>query len=470
MLQMRNDLTADSEDGLPVPRRWLAVAAISFGVALLVIDGQIAIVALPTIARELGVSSGAVTSVVTIYQLVMVMGVMPLASLGERIGHRKLYQAGQILFCLASIGCFFVNSFAMLLVLRTFQGLGASMAMAVNVAIIRRIYPAANLGAGLGFNSVIVASSAAIAPTLGGFIAANFPWQMVFVAAAPLAGLSLLLGRSLPELPPTPGKSNLLASMWSAGTMAMLVGGVQLASHDATRLAGAIVFVLGIVSAVFLLRRESSQDRPIVPVDLMRMPAIGMSALAALAVFLAGGALMVSLPFRLEQGMGFASDEVGLLLLPFPLTMLFVSPFAGWLSDRVAPTKIGVPGLVVAIIGLLLIAHLPDQPHFWDVAWRLSLTALGFGSFLAPNSRLLVAQTPMDRTAAAGGLLSTSRLLGQASASALVGLLLGLNLGMGMVPYYVAVGFTLVAAGSIIMRFRHVRASRARANTVDMGI
>src|SRR5690606_760906 len=79
-------------DGLPLPRRLWAIAAISFGTALLVLDGAIANVALPTIARDLGVENGVVTNVVTVYQLVLVMVLLPFASVGDKIGHRRLYQ------------------------------------------------------------------------------------------------------------------------------------------------------------------------------------------------------------------------------------------------------------------------------------------------------------------------------------------------------------------------------------------
>src|SRR6187401_2847155 len=89
-------------DGLPKPRRYWAIAAISFGTALLVLDGAIANVALPTIARDLNVTNAAVTNVVAIYQLVLVMVLLPFSSLGDRIGHRWFYQAGQLLFLVAS--------------------------------------------------------------------------------------------------------------------------------------------------------------------------------------------------------------------------------------------------------------------------------------------------------------------------------------------------------------------------------
>ncbi|MDT0993836.1 MFS transporter, partial [Pseudomonas aeruginosa] len=87
--------------------------------------GAIANVALPTIARDLGVSNGAVTNVVTIYQTVLVMVLLPFSSLGDRVGHRRLYQYGQFLFMAASALCLVVDSFFVLLGLRALQAIGA---------------------------------------------------------------------------------------------------------------------------------------------------------------------------------------------------------------------------------------------------------------------------------------------------------------------------------------------------------
>lgn len=453
------------QDGLPGSRRLLAIIAVSFGTSLLVLDGAIANVALPTIARDLGVDLGVITNVVLVYQLVLVMVLLPFSSLGDRVGHRKLYQAGQLLFMASSALCLFAENLAGLLVLRALQATGAGMALSVSAAMVRQIYPARKLGTGMGVNSVIVASSAALAPTLGGYIVGHAPWQWVFVAAAPLAIISLLLGRALPEPQPQNRKPEWLSGLWSAVTMLLLIGGMQVAIHG-DEAGGAVMVILGIISAVLLVRRERARTAPVVPVDLLARPVLGLSALAAVACFISSTALMLSLPFRLEEVMGYAPQQVGLLLLPFPLTMLVVAPAAGWLSDRIAPTKLGVTGMVIAIIALLLMGFLPADVDDTGIAWRLALAALGFGLFFAPNSRLLIGQAPRDRAAAAGGLLSTSRLLGQTIGALVVGILLSAGAGLGPVPMFVACALAAVAALCSLARFRSV--TRAGATMASL--
>src|ERR1700691_3154598 len=117
---------ADLMDGLPTPRRYLAIL---FGTALAVIDGSVVTVALPTLARDLGVHASTAVLVVTVYQLVLVMTLLPFSALGSRIGLRRLYQYGQLVFLISTVLCFFARSLAFLLVVRALQGLGAGGAV-----------------------------------------------------------------------------------------------------------------------------------------------------------------------------------------------------------------------------------------------------------------------------------------------------------------------------------------------------
>ena len=474
MLQLRTESTPDVDaigaenepapapaDGLPTPRRIWAIAAISFGTALFVVDGAIANVALPTIARDLAVSNSAVTNVVTVYQLAMVMVLLPFATIGDRIGHRKLYQYGQVLFCLASAAAFLATDIWTLLAVRAAQAIGAGIALSVSAAMVRSIYPARNLGTGMGVNSVIVATSYAIAPTLGGFITQHLDWHWVFVSAAPLALVSLAIGRTLPAPQPRPMKIDWTGGAWSALTVLLLIGGLAAATHERPA-PGLAAIAFGAASAVFLARFEWRRERPVLPVDLMAMPAIGLSIVAAIAAFIATTMLMVALPFRFEQGMGYTPSEVGLLLLPYPLTMLVVAPAAGWLSDHISPSVLGMIGMAVTIVGLAFIATLSNDAGPLAIGWRLSLAALGFGLFLSPNSRLIIGQAPRDRAAAAGGLLATARLFGQSSGAALIGLVLALGLGLGPVPAFTAIALCILAAGCSAYRFRATGATLIR--------
>ena len=440
--------------GLPLPRRIWAIVAISFGTALFVLDGTVANVALPTIARDLSVEQGAVVNVVTVYQLVMVMALLPFANLGERIGLRRMYQLGQTIFMAASALAFLAHSLPVLLAVRAGQALGAGMAMSVSAALIRQIYPKTSLGSGLGINSVIVASSNAVAPVLGGLIVAHADWRWVFVSAVPLAVISLAIGRFLPDPERENTPFDWRSGLWSAASFAMLIGGIELAAHGGRVALGVAVSLGGLASALVLAWRERRQASPVFPVDLMAMPAIGLSTVAAVAAFIGSAALVVAMPFRLEQGMGYTPEQVGLLLLPFPLTMLVVAPIAGWLSDHASPSIMGLIGMAIAIAGLCFLAFLPDHAGVVAIGWQLVVSALGFSLFFSPNARMIVGNSPRERAAAAGGLLATGRLFGQTLGAALVGVTLSIGLGQGPVPMLACAALAVIAALASLARWR----------------
>lgn len=441
-------------EGLPLPRRLAAIAAVSFGTALVVIDGAIATVALPTIARDLHVESSAAVAVVTIYQLILVMLLLPFSGLGNRIGLKRLYQAGQIVFTVATILCFFAKSLPFLLIVRAAQAAGAAAALSVSSALVRQIYPAHQLGRGLGVNSVVVSVSSAIAPTLGGLVLGFGPWPWVFASAVPFAIASLLLGRALPDVPRSEAPFDVLGAVLCAAMFGLVIGGLESAVHGDSPVVSAAVVLAGVAIGVIFVRRERGEAEPILPVDLLGRPVLALSTIGAFTAFVATMSILLSLPFRLQHGYGFAPSEVGAVIAPWPLTTMFVAPMAGSLSDRYPAGALGGIGMAIAIAGLVSLAFLPHDPSYLDIAWRMSLTGAGFGMFLSPNARLIIGSAPVERAAAAGGLISTTRMVGQTAGATLVAALLAAGVGAGMAPALVAAGLALIAGICSLARLR----------------
>lgn len=432
-------------DGLPTPRRYLAILAVSLGTALAVVDGAIVNVALPTIAHDLGVSNSSAVLVVTVYQLVLMMTLLPFSALGSRIGLRRLYQYGQLAFTIATVLCFFVKSLPFLLVVRAIQALGAAAALSVSSALVRSIYPARQLGRGMGVNSVVVSVSAALAPTLGGLILSVAPWPWLFAAAAPLGMLSLILGqRVLPEPIRRHEPYDVLGALLCALTFGLTIAGLESVVHGDSPVVSLAIVMLGIIFAVIFVRRELGEPDPILPVDLLSQPVLALSSFGGLLAFIAAMTTMLSLPFRLQLHYDFSPGEVGAVITPWPLAMMVIAPLAGILSDRFPAGILGGIGMSIATMALLLLAFLPPDAGYVDIAWRMALCGTGFGLFLAPNTRLIVGSTPMARAAAAGGLISTTRLTGQTLGATMVAMLLTAGVGDGSVPTLVAAALTLI--------------------------
>jgi DHA2 family multidrug resistance protein-like MFS transporter len=248
--------------GLPAPRRYIAVIAVSLGTILTTIDGTIVNVALPTLARDLHVQPSAAVLVVTIYQLVLMMTVLPFSALGHRLGHRTVYQIGQIAFVIATVFCFFARSLPFLVLVRGFQALGAAAVLSVSSAMIRSIYPASSLGRGLSFNTVIAASAAAFAPTVGGAILAVSPWPWLFAAVVPFGLLSILIGRkTLPENNPQNDPYDVLGAAMCAATFGLTISGLESGVHGDSPVVSMGLVMLGLVLGFFFVRRELGQSR-----------------------------------------------------------------------------------------------------------------------------------------------------------------------------------------------------------------
>ena len=455
-----------TNDGLPYPRRFYAIGAISFGTALIIIDGGVANVALPTIAHDLKVDQSAVVSIVTIYQLTLVMLLLPFAGLGDKIGLKRMYQIGQLVFTVSTLLCFFAKSLAFLLIVRAAQAIGAAAALSLSSALLRQIYPAKQLGRGLGINSVVVSSSAAAAPTIGGLVLAIAPWPWVFASAVPFAIASLILGRALPDPPPRDAPFDLLGAAMCAAMFGLIIGGLETAVHGNSPVVSAAIVLTGALIGYAFVRRERGETHPILPIDLLAQPVLTLSVIGAYTAFIASMTLLVSTPFRLHE-LGFGAAAIGAAIAPWPLTNMIVAPLAGTLSDRIPAGLLGGIGMAISIVALVLLALMPAHPTYVDIAWRMALCGSGFGTFMPPNARLIIGSAPRARAAAAGGLVSTVRLVGQTTGATLVSALLAFGVGANRVPPLVAAGFALVAGLCSLARLRPSIRNPGRTETQD---
>jgi DHA2 family multidrug resistance protein-like MFS transporter len=369
---------------------------------------------------------------------------LPFSALGARIGLRRLYQYGQLTFTVATVLCFFARSLPFLLVVRAIQALGAAAVLSVSSAMIRSIYPSRHLGRGLAVNNVVVSSSAALAPTLGGLVLAVAPWPWLFATAAPLGVLSLLLGRhALPEPRRNSEPYDVLGAVLCALTFGLVIAGLESAVHGDSPVVSLAIVAAGAVLAVIFVRRELGEKSPILPVDLLSRPVLALSSTGSLLAFIASMTFILSLPFRLQQHYGF-SPPVGAVITPGH-GHDGGGPLAGMLSDRFPAGILGGIGMSIATTALLLMAFLPADATHLDIVWRMALCGMGFGLFLAPNARLIVASTPLERAASAGGLISTTRLTGQTLGATVMAMLLAMQIGDGRVPALVAAALAVIA-------------------------
>jgi DHA2 family multidrug resistance protein-like MFS transporter len=416
----------DEADGLPLPQRYWAILTVALAIILSVLDGAIANVALPTIARDLNTSPAASIWVVNAYQLVIVILMLPLASLGEIVGYHRVYRIGLVVFTVASLGCALSDSLATLTSARVVQGIGAAGVLSVNTALVRFIWPRRLLGRGMGINALVVAVSAAMGPTVAAAILSVAHWPWLFAVNVPTGVVALIAARSLPRIPGTRRRFDLLSAALNAFFFGLLIIAIDGAGHGESWPGIALEFAGALAAGIALVLRQLPQTSPLLPVDLLRIPMFALSIATSVCSFVAQMLAYVGLPFFLQDVLGRTQVETGLLMTPWPLTTAVIAPIAGRLADRYPAGILGAIGLTAFAAGLALLAFLPAHPGNVDIAWRMMICGFGFGLFQTPNNRAIVGSAPRERSGGASGMLGTARLLGQTAGAALVALLFGL--------------------------------------------
>ncbi len=461
-----------AEDGLPFPQRRWAILTLVVGLVVSVLDSSIANIALPTIARDLGASAAQSIWVINAYQLAVVIALLPLASLGDIFGYRRIYTIGLAVFTAAALVSALSHSLAMLALGRALQGVGAAGMTAVNMALIRYTYPRRQLGRGIAVTAVAVSTSSAAGPSVASAILAVAPWPWLFAVSVPIGLVTLILSlRLLPDTPPSEHRFDIASALLSALAFAFLIGGINGLGHGQAAPFVAIELAGAVVIGTILVRRQARLTLPLLPVDLFKNPVFALSVAASVSTFVAQGIVFVTLPFYFQDVLGRSQVATGLLLTPWPVTVAIIAPIAGRLADRYPAGILGGIGLGVLSLGFVLMALLPAAPGAADIVWRMTICGLGFGFFQSPNNRAIVSSAPRERSGGAGAIQSTARLLGQTIGAALVAMIFGIAGPSGgtspTVAILLAAGFAAAAAVASVFRlFRFVRRPRpARAGS-----
>ena len=453
-------------DGLPQPQRNWAIVTIALGIVMAVMDGAIANVALPTIATDLDASPAFSIWIVNGYQLAITISLLPLASLGEIIGYRRVYLAGLALFTLASLFCALSHTLLLLTVARIGQGFGAAGIMSVNAALVRFTYPRAQLGRGIGINALVVAISAAVGPTVAAAILAIGTWPYLFAINVPIGIAALALGwRCLPH---TARGSH--AFDWQSAALSAITFGVGIAAIDSAGHGEALAiylseFTIAVVAGVLLVFRQTHMTSPLLPVDLLRIPILALSIATSIASFCGQMLAFVAIPFYLESRFGDSAVQMGLLITPWPIAVALAAPVAGRLVERYPAGLLGGIGLLLFAAGLGALALLPADPGAFDVIWRMALSGVGFGLFQTPNNRTMIAAAPRERSGGASGMLGTARLLGQTTGAALVALFLARSPADGT-QYSLLTGAGFALLGAVLSMLRLSAAGNRGAERV----
>jgi len=441
-------------DGMPVPRRYFAFATIIIGLTLAVLDATVANVALPTIAASFHVTPAASIEIVSAYQLTIVLLLLPLSSLGDIFGYRRVYVAGISIFTAGSLACACSDSMLTLTAARVLQGIGAAGIMSVNAALVRYIFPQSMFGRRVALVTVTVSISATISPSFASLVLGFASWHWLFAVNVPFGIAAIFISaRTLPYSNLSGQKFDFFAALLTAATIGLLVTAIDSLAHGAAWPIAALQLVSGFFAGLLAVRYQLHRTSPLLPLDLLRIPIFALSICTSICSFCSQMLAFVALPFLLQSTLGFKVTQIGLLMVPWPLAVAITAPIAGRLSDRHPAAILGLAGLLTNAAGLIALALLPAHPGALDIAWRMGLCGAGFGFFQSPNNRTIITSAPRPRSGAASGMLGTARLLGQATGAALVALVLSHFPARGAeLSLWLGAGFSIAAAMTSILR------------------
>lgn len=431
--------------------KYIAITSIIIMLVMTVLDVSVVNVALPVISNEFHVSESATVWVVTIYQLLIVMLLLPLSSIGDQYSYKRNFLTGLIIFTIGSGLCALSSSFAMLLFSRGIQALGAAGVMSVNVALVRVIYPRNILGRGLALNAMFMSIATAAGPSLAGWILSISDWHWLFTINVPFGILAFIIGyKTLPKNPHLPEHPRF---DWVGGLLNTLFFGLLFYSlgniTEEGNLVPSLVFI-GCALAVgcVYVRREYRSEHPMFPIDLFKRRLYSTSILTSVCSFISQNLTMISLPFLFLTVLKLSELKTGLVMTPWPLATMIISPLAARWIERHNAAFTAAMGMVIFMAGVLLMIFLPDGAGIGNIIWRMAICGVGFGFFQTPNNIVMVMATPVERTGAAGGMQSTARLTGQTMGSTLVSIVFAIVVSISLsvkVCLWIAFSFAIIA-------------------------
>jgi len=407
----------------PTDHRRLTVLLTAGAYLLITLDALVVVTALPSIHADLGGGAGNLPWIINAYALTFAAGIITAAALGDRLGRRRTYAAGLVLFSLASAACAVAPSLGVLIGFRAVQGLGAAVVMPLGLTLLTSTFPADRRGAVVGIWGGVAGLGVASGPLVGGIVTEGLDWHWIFWVNVPLGiAAAVAVLRVLPETYGPRSRLDPIGMVTASGAMASIVWGVLRAPDAGWGSAEVVVaLALGVVLLGAFVGWESVTPAPMVPLSLFRSrifsAAAGTQFLMAASIF--ATAYVTSQYFQISRGD--SPLGTGLRFLPWTMTPLLIAPVAGKLVDRVGARAIATPGLVLQAAGFLWMLH-AAHAHASYAAFVAPFVLAGVGISMAlpaPSAAGLNAAPPALLGRAAG-VMNTVQQIGQATGVAVV--------------------------------------------------
>jgi MFS transporter, DHA2 family, methylenomycin A resistance protein len=407
----------------PNRQRWTLIAACCSQFMIL-LDITIVNVALPSIQRELNVTSGSLVWTINAYVLPLASFILVAGTLGDRYGRRRVFAIGFALFTVFSIGCALSTSDHALIAFRALQGTGAALLAPLSLSILVDAFEPERRPWAIGIWATIAGFGFGLGPVLGGVLIEVFDWSAIFWVNVPigLIGLLVTLARVRESRDPHARRLDLGgAALVSGALFCLTLGLVETDDHAWTSVFTLALLGAAVVLGAGFLAFEARHHDPMLPLDFFRRRTftVANADYALMYAALAGALFFVSLYFQNVKG--FSALETGVSWLTMNVPFLLVSPFAGRLQRRFGASRVVVVGALLAGLGVLDFALLGTGSSFGEAVPGYFLVGVGYGAAVPAISAMAMGAIEVERAGVASGVLNTARQVGSAVGLAALG-------------------------------------------------
>ncbi len=412
---------------------WLVLVVLTSGFFMILLDTTIVNVAIPAMSAGLNTTLDQILWVLNAYILVYAVLLITAGRLGDLYGQRNLFAIGLFVFTAASALCGISQNANELIAARILQGVGGAILTPQTLSIITTLFPPERRGAAFGVWGGVAGLATITGPTVGGAIITYIDWRWIFYINVPI-GIAALVATFaiIPDI--RPGRHHgwdiVGVVMATAGLFAVVFGLIEgqrynwgeIASYGVTI---PEVIIGGVVIVVLFLFWERFQKEPLLPLSLFRERNFAVANWISAAISFGMLSLFLPVTIYLQSVRGFSALTAGLTFAPMSLTSMFVAPFAGRFADKVGGKYILLTGISLFTIGFGLVTYVAGPDSTWVTFLVPAIIAgAGMGMTFAPMTTVAMRNISPRMAGAASGILNTTRQLGAAIGSAVVGAIL----------------------------------------------